>query len=241
MHIGSVCRIAADVFPPLPVKFEMKGPYDASKCGAPEHIRAKREAAEREIEEDSIRKEKGKGKAVEGPPSRKMPIMDNMPTPVIPQFVPRVAQPVAPRKTQGGPSTGVPFGKALSMGADEVLQDIHKLLQEQKKRQRESDEAAKIQGKTYAQMNDRPVVEKYIPAVADEQGGRRRGEAQHLEITAETAAAPTQSASGPSGSQNDQVTGLPPQVPTAESVKPRSVPHRAQGSMVTVVAATDAL
>ncbi|ROV91925.1 hypothetical protein VPNG_09750 [Cytospora leucostoma] len=45
---GLRCKIAKDTFPPLPVKFDVREPYDASKGGAPEHIRAMREAAVRE-------------------------------------------------------------------------------------------------------------------------------------------------------------------------------------------------
>ncbi|ROV91576.1 hypothetical protein VPNG_09715 [Cytospora leucostoma] len=265
MHLGHALwyccraklRVPKETWPPMPAEFDVEGMYDPSKGGAPEHIRAKREAAEREIEEDRLRKEKGKGKAVEGPSSQQMPIRAKVPTPIRPQFVPRVAQPVAPGETQGGPSTRVPVGLARSMWADEVLALDQNLLQEQKKKQQEIEEAAKNQGKTYAQMIDRPVVEKFIPAVADEQGGRRMGAAQHLEVAADTAAAPTQLSSGPSGGQNDQASGLLPgqlaqlqcrlnvekqkaqglavasvQVPKPEPVRRHFVPHKAQSLMV---------
>lgn len=168
------CGIPEGSFPKSAAKFTVKERYDPAKGGAPEHIRAKQEVAEKEIEEHR----KKKGKEVAAPPAQQMPSRAVMPAQT--QQV-SMGHRGTPAESQAGPSNPVPPSMARSMWVPSEVEGDDRMRIQMMKEQTDREDLMKIPGLSLCHPSDLPVEEKYTHSKVDEKGERHRGEVQHLE------------------------------------------------------------
>ncbi|ROV89446.1 hypothetical protein VMCG_10235 [Cytospora schulzeri] len=165
----------------FPVEFMINEVYDPAKGNAPELIRAKQEAAEKEIEDRRKKIEdrrKEKGKEVAAPPARQMPNMST--TPAWTRQLP-LGHGVTPGESQAGPSNKPPPSLSRSMWARRVVEDDNRIYHQRVKEAKEREDRMGTLGSSLAHGRDQPVVEKYTQAKVDERGVRHIGEVQHLQ------------------------------------------------------------